>query len=259
MIIFADQGSTCIQFEGGFLTWTSTEVPSGLLLVLTFFNNLGHCSNFFSPGQLDQSHVGITVIFLFFLPHLTWKSIGWAFSTWIERGRCSWVWISPACLLRAGFVVEAVMIWIWACPAVISRLCCVDHASFCALAAHIHGPVCSSSGFTSEACLSIQSSEFAITSVIWEWTWQIHSCVFCGNLQRGSCFCQLFSVLSTPQDLLNCVPSLGTLLGHIGHLTLPCEPLQVPGFQALDGYPVSWVHEHGKPEDEGRYVLALEE
>ena len=49
------------------------------------------------------------------------------------------------------------------------------------------------------------------------------------------------------------------LLGHIHHLTLLCEPLQVPGFQALDGYPVFLVHEHGQPKDEGRYVITLEE
>lgn len=47
IIKFADQGSTCVPFEGGLLTWTSTEVPSGLLLVLTCLNNLGHCFNFF--------------------------------------------------------------------------------------------------------------------------------------------------------------------------------------------------------------------
>ena len=47
------------------------------------------------------------------------------------------------------------------------------------------------------------------------------------------CFCQLFAVLSIPQDLLSCVPSSGTLLGHIEHLSLP----DVNPFRCLDFKP----------------------
>ena len=157
--------------------WTTREVSPGLLLVLGFLRSLlGLCSNIFPWTARPKSFWYFSDLLLFLLC-LSWKNVGWAVSSWIECGRCSWIWASPVCLLRAAFVVEAVVMSCYLglplpCyhqQGLFTWLCCVDHASFCAPAAQIQGVVCSFAGFTSGAYLSIQSSEFAVTSVIWEW------------------------------------------------------------------------------------------
>ena len=89
--------------------WTTREASSGLLLVLGFLRNLlGLCSNIFPWTGRPKSFWYLSDLLLFLLC-LSWKNVGWAVSSWIECGRCFWIWARPVCLLRAAFVVEVVV------------------------------------------------------------------------------------------------------------------------------------------------------
>lgn len=128
-------------------------------LVWGFLSNLGLFSDFYPWTTRPKWFMYLSDLLLF-LPCLSWNSAEWASSSRIGRGRCSWVWASPMCLLRAAFVVEAdnlnlglscyhqqgLFTWLWY----------VAQASFCAPAAQIHGAMCISAGFTSGAHLSSQ-------------------------------------------------------------------------------------------------------
>ena len=137
-----------------------------------------------------------------------------------------------------------------------TRLCCVDHASFvpqlprytclgAALQALQAGLIC------------LLSSEFAVTPVIWKWTWWIHVCGFYGVFPSGRCVSVIYLVclLRICWALwLPSVPAWGTRKNIWPSVWTPSETwVWSPGWVSCILIP--WACQ---PKDECKNVIPLE-
>ena len=165
------------------------------------------------------------------------------------------------CLLRAGFVVEAVMMWIWACPAVISRASSPGCAVLAVLVSVPRLPTCIGLCAALQALqaglICLLSSEFAVTPVIWKWTWWIHVCGFYGVFPSGRCVSVIYLVclLRICWALwLPSVPAWGTRKNIWPSVWTPSETwVWSPGWVSCILIP--WACQ---PKDECKNVIPLE-
>ena len=138
---------------------------------------------------------------------------------------------------------------------ILTWLCCVDHASFCAPAAKIHRPHCNSTGFTTGAFLAVKEW-VCCTSVIWKQTWWIHVCVFYGDFLSGRCVSVIYLVCLGSAE---CCGILRCLLG--AHKRTSDPSLWTPSETCV--WSLGWVYcvlipWACQPKYECKYVIPLE-